>query len=85
MVLVSTIAARPTKRRGDAAESSRSPLALASTACLDAPAQRVLSLGGRDPGPSAFVVVVVILYHAWLGAYAGGNIGVDVFFVVSGY
>ncbi|MER3388770.1 MAG: acyltransferase family protein [Microcella sp.] len=33
----------------------------------------------------AFAVVVVILYHAWPARMPGGYIGVDVFFVVSGY
>ena len=33
----------------------------------------------------AFAVVVVLLYHFWPAAAPGGFVGVDVFFIVSGY
>src|SRR5680860_923418 len=33
----------------------------------------------------AVAVVVVVLFHARVGAFAGGFVGVDVFFVISGY
>lgn len=36
-------------------------------------------------GLRAVAVIPVILFHAGLGAFAGGFIGVDVFYVISGY
>ncbi|WP_158275484.1 acyltransferase family protein [Maritimibacter sp. 55A14] len=36
-------------------------------------------------GLRAVAVVPVILYHAGFGAFGGGYVGVDVFFVISGY
>ncbi len=36
-------------------------------------------------GLRAFAVVPVILFHAGFGAFSGGFVGVDVFFVISGY
>ena len=36
-------------------------------------------------GLRAFAVIVVILFHAGFVSFSGGYIGVDVFFVISGY
>ena len=36
-------------------------------------------------GLRALAVVPVILFHAGFAAFAGGFVGVDVFFVISGY
>jgi len=36
-------------------------------------------------GLRAVAVLPVILFHAGLGIFAGGFLGVDVFFVISGY
>lgn len=36
-------------------------------------------------GLRAFAVLAVVVYHLWPGALHGGFVGVDVFFVISGY
>jgi peptidoglycan/LPS O-acetylase OafA/YrhL len=36
-------------------------------------------------GLRAIAVIPVILYHAGLNAFSGGYVGVDIFFVISGY
>ncbi|HQN41310.1 MAG TPA: hypothetical protein PK724_04260, partial [Pseudomonadales bacterium] len=36
-------------------------------------------------GLRALAVVPVILFHAGLPAFSGGFVGVDIFFVISGY
>ena len=36
-------------------------------------------------GLRAVAIVPVILFHAGFGAFSGGFVGVDVFFVISGY
>ena len=36
-------------------------------------------------GMRAVAVVPVILFHAGVGIFSGGFIGVDIFFVISGY
>jgi peptidoglycan/LPS O-acetylase OafA/YrhL len=41
-------------------------------------------IGGLD-GVRAFAVLTVILFHLWPNRLPGGFLGVDVFFVISGY
>lgn len=36
-------------------------------------------------GLRAVAIVPVVLFHAGLGAFSGGFVGVDVFFVISGF
>ena len=36
-------------------------------------------------GLRAFAVLAVVVYHLWPGALHGGFVGVDVFFVISGF
>ncbi|WP_179872474.1 acyltransferase family protein [Microcella indica] len=52
---------------------------------VDAPAQHARRWRPEIQALRAFAVVAVILYHAWPARMPGGYIGVDVFFVVSGY
>ena len=36
-------------------------------------------------GLRALAVVPVILFHAGINAFSGGYVGIDIFFVISGY
>jgi peptidoglycan/LPS O-acetylase OafA/YrhL len=43
---------------------------------------------GFNPGLAALrgvAVIMVILYHCWMPGFQGGYLGVDIFFVLSGY
>lgn len=57
---------------------------------VSAPPAAVPRPGTRNFSPEiqalrAFAVVAVVAYHLWPGAVPGGFVGVDVFFVLSGY
>ncbi|MFF5790481.1 acyltransferase family protein [Paeniglutamicibacter sp. NPDC012692] len=43
------------------------------------------ALRGDIQGLRAVAVVLVVIYHLWPGALAGGFVGVDAFFVISGF
>jgi len=49
------------------------------------------SVTAREPlrpeiqGLRAIAVIAVLVYHLWPGTFTGGYVGVDVFFVISGY
>lgn len=47
--------------------------------------QHFLSYRPEVDGLRAVAILPVVLYHAGLGAFSGGFVGVDVFFVISGY
>ena len=49
------------------------------------PAQQTLPYRPDIQGLRAVAIVLVVLAHAQLSAFAGGFVGVDVFFVLSGY
>jgi peptidoglycan/LPS O-acetylase OafA/YrhL len=70
---------------------NRDPLAIADSAARTA---RVREAGARDSNPSyrpdidglrAAAVLAVIGFHAFPGYVRGGFVGVDVFFVISGF
>ena len=49
------------------------------------PAERHKSPRADIQAVRAFAVMAVVVFHVWPGAVTGGYIGVDVFFVISGY
>src|SRR5690606_18838679 len=55
------------------------------TAPDDAPATRPLARVGGLDGLRAIAVIVVLLFHLTPGFAIGGYLGVDIFFVVSGF
>lgn len=49
------------------------------------PAQRATALRTDIQGMRAVAVAMVLVYHVWPSAMTGGFVGVDVFFVISGF
>jgi peptidoglycan/LPS O-acetylase OafA/YrhL len=67
--------------------ASPDPASLRRLRRLDEPTRRLPSMGyqpGLD-GVRAISVIAVLLYHAGFSRFHGGFLGVEVFFVVSGY
>jgi peptidoglycan/LPS O-acetylase OafA/YrhL len=56
-----------------------------TTPFVDHAAARGAAYRSEIDGLRALAVVPVVLYHAGFAAFGGGFVGVDVFFVISGY
>src|SRR4051812_43452850 len=70
--------------------TQRGPVTAAARALRQPPAQPVtLRTSGRFrpdvEGMRALAIVLVVLGHAGMPGFAGGYVGVDVFFVISGF
>jgi peptidoglycan/LPS O-acetylase OafA/YrhL len=65
----------------------------ASASSAEAAAEAITKAGGATPGHflphlqglRAIAVLLVVIYHFWPGRLQGGYVGVDVFFVISGF
>jgi peptidoglycan/LPS O-acetylase OafA/YrhL len=65
--------------------STPSPVATASGRPLPEQTRRPAHFQPEIQGLRALAVLVVVLYHFWPERLTGGYVGVDVFFVISGY
>jgi peptidoglycan/LPS O-acetylase OafA/YrhL len=61
----------------------------AKTATSDSPdpakGSRMISYRSEIDGIRAIAIASVVLFHGWSSAFPGGYVGVDIFFVISGY
>ncbi|WP_445258444.1 acyltransferase family protein [Nocardioides aurantiacus] len=67
------------------ARTSSPPASPAGPAAPTAPAHPPTAVRPEIQGLRAVAVMLVLLYHLWPGRLRGGYVGVDVFFVISGF
>ena len=58
---------------------------MSQTSATDTPTTRPAHFEPHIQGLRAIAVLLVVIFHIWPGRLTGGYVGVDVFFVISGF